>query len=179
MLATTRNLARADVLRGVGVDRVILDEGAVAAGGAYSGDAADLPPPCCRTSSTMSPPAQPFRSRAPIVSTRSLRRTPSWSTAARAANWSSSPESLSRHATLDVAPRRSSPDAVLWGDQRIAERTTAAKPAGSTRWAKWSSPGRSVIVACGITSTRAWADSYRNGVVAVPAMRWVGAEIEA
>ena len=44
MLATTRNLARADVLRGVGVDRVILDEGAVAAGGAYSGDAADLPP---------------------------------------------------------------------------------------------------------------------------------------
>ena len=57
------------------------------------------------------------------------------STAARAANWSS-PESLSRHATLDVAPRRSSPDAVLWGDQRIAERTTAAKPAGSTRWAK-------------------------------------------
>jgi len=44
VLATTRNLARADVLRGVGVDRVILDEGAVAAGGAYSGDAADLPP---------------------------------------------------------------------------------------------------------------------------------------
>jgi NADPH:quinone reductase-like Zn-dependent oxidoreductase len=31
VLATTRNLARADVLRGVGVDHVILDEGAVAA----------------------------------------------------------------------------------------------------------------------------------------------------
>jgi hypothetical protein len=54
-----------------------------------------------------------------------------------------------------------------------------AKAAGSTRWAKWSSPGRSVIFACGITSTRACADSYRNGVVAVPAMRWVGAVIEA
>jgi NADPH:quinone reductase-like Zn-dependent oxidoreductase len=32
VLATTRDLARADVLRGVGVDHLILDEGAVAAG---------------------------------------------------------------------------------------------------------------------------------------------------
>ena len=148
---------------------------------AYSGDVADLPPAVLQDflDDVAAAPTQPFRSRAPIVSTRSLRRTPSWSTAARAANWSSSPESRNRHATLDVAPRRSSPDAMLWGNQRIAERTTAAKPAGSTRWAKWSSPGRSVIFARGITSTRAWADSYRNGVVAVPAMRWVGAEIEA
>ena len=37
---------------------------------AYSGDAADLPPPCCRTSSTMSPPRPRSRSDRAHLSSR-------------------------------------------------------------------------------------------------------------